>query len=961
MKSTLQLPVWREVDVLVVGASAGAVAAALEIRARGRTALAVSDLSYFGEESAGTLNLWPSGLDRTDALVGAMFPGAAAEPSRPAAVKRALESALVRASVPFLYLARPVALLRNEAGGLIGAIIAARTSLFVVRCTAIVDATRHGGIARLEGVALKPRPDLPGTLSWTVFSRGAPEGWEGRAEALGLAFPQGLAEGETTVDAYRLRLDRAACGNDPVTWEHRVRASLVAANVRVTADVVVDVPAGMCAASTSLSDDPAALGDPAFAAAPGLFLLNGLLPLTSHGVGALERSDALVALGRRVGVLAAASARSGQAKARGPVQALTGGDVGGDFRFAPAFLRQDDGLLDISPLAFPRLGRCDVVVAGGGTGGAPAGIAAARAGVSTVVLEVQHGLGGVGTTGLIAAYWYGNRVGFTAELDAEVRRIEPADWIRNGDMWRPEVKAGVYHRWLRDAGGAAWLGSYTCGVRLSGRQVDGVLVSTPFGCGLLETGCVVDATGNADIAAAAGAPCRVMGADHLATQGTGLSPRVRPDLRCSSNSDWTFVDETDPEGITAAFVQARAKFTEAFDTSLMVNSRERRQIVGELEVSPLDILAHRTFPDTVVVASSNFDTHGFIVHSVFMVSEPSGDYSSLQAEVPFRCMLPQGIDGVVVTGLGMSAHRDALPVLRMQADVQNQGYAAGVAAAWSSKGSRRLRDVDIRKLQHRLVEVGILTSEVVGRGDSFPLSDQSIKDAAGGSLRSPLQAAICFANPEKSRPLLRRRLEQGADAEGRVDAALILGLMGFLEAAPVLAEAVSGCAWDDGWNFTGMGQNGPSMSRLDALVLALARTSDALAIAPIEKKIRDLDEHSAFSHCRFVAIAVALLRDPRLTRALAALARRPGIRGHALCALGDMMAQANNDPVETAARNVSLRELYLARGLHLAGDDEGLGRSMLEAYTHDLRGHYARFARAVLEQAMTDDVRMALT
>ena len=68
----------------------------------------------------------------------------------------------------------------------------------------------------------------------------------------------------------------------------------------------------------------------------------------------------------------------------------------------------------------PVLARYDVLVVGGGTGGAPAGIAAARAGAKTLVIERLHGLGGVGTLGRISNYYHGNRVGFTSEVDAGV-------------------------------------------------------------------------------------------------------------------------------------------------------------------------------------------------------------------------------------------------------------------------------------------------------------------------------------------------------------------------------------------------------------------------------------------------------------------------------------------------------------------------------------------------------------
>ncbi len=951
---SLHLPVFCEVDVLVVGASSAAVAAALEVRRQGRTAMVISDLSYFGEESAGTLNLWPDQLDKTDTLVNAMFSGKNSFPSLPCHVKRTLESALLRASVKFLYLSRPVALLRSEDGRLDGVVVAARTSLFVVRCSAVVDATRYGVIARLAGTALEKRDEIPQTLSWVVISDGVPAGWEDHAEELLPPFRQSLKEGEVRHAAYRLKISRSALGDDPLAREHLIRASMFASNVMVTADIIPDIPSEICSSSVSLSDNPANLCDSSFASSPDIFLLNGLLPLTSQGASAFERSDVQVSLGYRIGALAAGSLRSKKRQDCGTFNVFTGGNTKGEFRFAPAFLRRSDGMMNISPMSFPLLGRCDVLVAGGGTGGAPAGISAARAGAKTVVLDIQHKLGGVGTAGIISAYWFGNRVGFTSELDNEVMRIDKESLANEGRIWRPEIKAGVLQKMLGAAGGTAWMGSYAFGVRLSRNQVDGVLVSTPFGCGFLEAGSVVDSTGNADIAAAAGAPCRVMGADHLALQGTGLSPRPHPGIRCF-NSDHTFTDETDPEGITAAFVRARAKFQDSFDTTPIVNSRERRQIIGDYEISPLDILAKRTFPDTVFTASSNFDTHGFIVHPVFMVAEP--DHHSLHAHVPFRCMLPQGIEGVIVTGLGMSAHRDALPVLRMQADVQNQGFAAGLAAAWSSKGSVRLRDLDIRKLQRRLAELGILDADVPEHEDSFPLGLNAICEAAAGDLNTAMNAAILFTYPDQSGPMLIKILHDSTDKR-RTDAALILGLTGFREAAAVLADIVRGCDWDEGWNYRGMGQFGASMSKLDVQILALARTREPIAAEVIETKIRKLDGNASFSHCRVVALASMLLRNSGIVSAVHDLLCKPGMQGHAQTDLLSIVKNANSDPVETEARNASLRELYLARGLYLAGDCNGLGRAILEKYTCDLRGHYARHARAVLEKSAAENLSL---
>jgi len=52
----------------------------------------------------------------------------------------------------------------------------------------------------------------------------------------------------------------------------------------------------------------------------------------------------------------------------------------------------------------------DVLVVGGGTSGATAAITSAREGMSTVLLELNPGLGGTGTLGGVDSYWFGRRV-----------------------------------------------------------------------------------------------------------------------------------------------------------------------------------------------------------------------------------------------------------------------------------------------------------------------------------------------------------------------------------------------------------------------------------------------------------------------------------------------------------------------------------------------------------------------
>jgi len=938
----LSIPELPAFDALVIGSTTAAVISALELRQAGRSVLAISELSYFGSESAGTLRLDSPSEPTIHPLLQRLNSLTPETGLSPNTIKRSMDLALLEAGVGIRYHTRPIGVLRDASGALAGLVLAFRTGWMAVRCGVSVDASNGGLLARLAGVPMTSRA-LGSVLHWNVLVNGSEKPVHSAARALGktITVPGDFG----TVSLWELTLDRPDC--DPLEWPQRLRAGMVDCSIRQSADFPIGAAPYCLKHSDGLAASLSALEASAWQPIPGIILAGQVLPLDESAALALETWEQQVALGK------AAAARALLVKLQAAVSPLhmeTSGATRGNYTASAAFTRHQGHPLELEIVGFPEWKSCEVAIAGGGTGGAPAGISAARAGADTLLLEFQHGMGGVGTLGLIASYYFGNKVGYTAEFDALIAEADPERVKRA--TWNPELKMALLHRLLHEAGGRAWMGCFVFGVRMEEARITGLLVSTPYGSGLLPCGAVVDASGNADVAAAAGAPCRWIGREHAGVQGVGLSPRSPGRDNC--NSDHSFADDTDCEGVTHAFIRARAKFENEFDVATLLDSRERRQIVGRIELSPLDFLAERTFPDTVFTAKSNFDTHGFTVHPVFMLHPP--DKKSLSAHVPLRCMLPLGIEGVVVTGLGMCAHRDAIPVIRMQADVQNQGYAAGIAAAEAARLPDGFAGLAVRGLQDQLVATGILAPEVPGQVDSFPLAPSKIREAVEQSPQTFHDAAVLFAHPEIALPMLLERLLQPGHA---LDAALVLGMMGRPEAAPILLKAVETEPWDAGWNYRGMGQFGRSMSRLDAMIIALARTGDLSAVSIIEKKICELDADADFSHCRAVALAAVCLRDVRLGEALAVLLNLPGVSGHAELDSLQTVASANPDSIETLSRNVALRELYLARGIFAAGDPSGLGHRILTTYASDLRGPFARHARALLLDGEVPDCLQA--
>ncbi len=951
----LRTPIIHRVDVVIFGSGTGTVAAAVKLKALGYSVMAVSDRPYFGSESAGSLEL--DALENNgDPLISKIFKKDEGSARNPASIKRGLDQALMNEGIPFAFLSRPVALLRSEAGAIAGVLLAFRTSLLAVECRAVLDLSNHGYAARLSPKLQMEKGTLAQTATLVATAEEVPEVWKHKSETLNHRAEWLNNEGQLqTCGLHRLKLEMPTDVEPTVAslsgLEHTLRAAVTDVAFLSSADALeIGTPWTVVSHANNPNVSALEAFDCDGLVETGLYLAGPGLPLNTEARALLKTADgaAKLACHAAENISAALDSLSFSKPVfmdAGQIPQTTQGlSVP---KFDQAFVRQtaDSKSLEIPTAAWPDLAECDVLVAGGGTGGAPAAIAAARSGSKTIVLEMQHGLGGVGTLGLIACYYFGNRVGFTAEIDREMDVLDPVRGAKKNSRWNPELKMSWYHRELKKAGGSAWLGSFAFGVEMNDGNVSAVLVSTPFGCGRVKVKSVIDSTGNADIAAAAGAPCRVIGAEHVAVQGTGLSPRCpTADYR---NSDHTFIDDCDMMGVTHAHVVARAKFHGEFDTSPLVDSRERRQIIGEIELSPLDFLAGRTFPDTINTAESNFDTHGFTIHPVFMVCPPNK--KPLRAHVPFRCLLPQGIKNVLVTGLGISAHRDAIPVVRMQPDVQNQGYAAGLAAAESAATNLELRNLNLRTLQEKLVDLKILESDVPQHEDSFPLAQRILQEAANGNPDQLFEAAVLFAHEQEAAALLVERLNTETSAEAQAACALVLGMMGRPEAGPVLEKNVSESSWDEGWNYRGMGQFGRSMSVLDAQIIALAKSKSANAAAVIAEKTRQLDADAALSHCRAVAVAAGLLQDRSLNAALTELLSKPPLVGHAHLATKEVASKANNDSIETAARNLALRELHVARGLYLGGDPDGQARAILSTYAQDLRGHLARHAQALLE------------
>ncbi|WP_460168421.1 FAD-dependent oxidoreductase [Thermostilla marina] len=879
-------------------------------------------------------------------------------PPRPMHVKKTLDDALLDAGVPFLYACYPTDIVRDAKGRVCGVVMVNRAGRQAILAKTVIDATERAVVARLAGARFTPYPAGEHVFKRVVIGGKVREAENVTARLVEPAFPRqsvnsSLTEsGSYPIIEYTLRI--------PVkdaSWAARAEAEQIARDLtddpeqQFSSDLLFEVPPDYMLAEeqaegpwTSAEAVPLGAFKPQGIA--GVYVLGGCAGVAREAAAKLLRPVNLTAVGRRIGAAAADEAAKRGDIERPAVAARKLDDVK-QLGEIGEFLQ---GLRPVGEFptipqetsALPVLGRYDVIVVGGGTGGAPAGIAAGRQGAKTLVVEYLSTLGGVGTAGAISSYYWGNRVGFTASVLAD-KKVNT--------RWNIEEKHQWWRRELRKAGADVWIASMGCGALVDDGRVRGVVVATPFGRGVVLADVVVDSTGNVDIAAAAGAETMYTGADELAVQGTGLPPR---NLGASyTNTDFTIVDETDAMDIWRVFVYAKEKYANAFDQGQLIDTRERRRIVGEFTMRFIDQVLGRAYPDTIAVSYSNFDTHGYTVDPVLELEHP--EKVGFRVNEPYRMLLPKGLEGILVTGLGVSAHRDALPLIRMQADIQNQGYAAGCAAAMAAAEDIPLREIDIRKLQKHLIEIGNLPEEVLTEEDNFPPDDAQLAKAVESVRDHYHGAAVIFARPDDALPLLREAYRQEQDPEAKLIYAHILAVLGDPTGVDTLAAKVDEYTdWDQGWNYRGMGQFGSALSPLDRYIIALGRSGDPRALPVILRKLKKLSPESEFSHHRAVALALEMLGDQRAAQPLAELLSMPGMTGYVQRTIDDAKRIDAASPGGTnavAPRRDALRELGLARALFRCGDYNGLGKRILQAYTEDLRGHFARHAKAVLESA----------
>jgi hypothetical protein len=188
------------------------------------------------------------------------------------------------------------------------------------------------------------------------------------------------------------------------------------------------------------------------------------------------------------------------------------------------------------------------------------------------------------------------------------------------------------------------------------------------------------------------------------------------------------VDGTNPADVTRAEIEGRRqqrlllefarKFVPGFANAYILDSashigvRETRRILGGYVLTEQDILAKVNFADSIGIDSNRQNPHG-PRHSPDGMEGSALDEENRELvaslftyEIPYRCLIPQRVDGLIAAGRTISANHDADGYTRNQPACMVTGQAAGVAAALSARSGVSPRDIDLELLQRSLRDLG---------------------------------------------------------------------------------------------------------------------------------------------------------------------------------------------------------------------------------------------------------------
>ena len=157
-------------------------------------------------------------------------------------------------------------------------------------------------------------------------------------------------------------------------------------------------------------------------------------------------------------------------------------------------------------------------------------------------------------------------------------------------------------------------------------------------------------------------------------------------------------------------VEILRKYIPGFENCYLIESspkigrRESRRIKGLYTMTADDVREQNQFDDVVAQACYQIDIHGPTDASFQLIKIPKGKHY----DIPYRALIPENCDNLLVAGRCVSATHEALGAIRVQPICMAMGQAAGTAAAMCAKEKISPKELCVENLQSSLRAQGVI-------------------------------------------------------------------------------------------------------------------------------------------------------------------------------------------------------------------------------------------------------------
>ncbi len=405
----------------------------------------------------------------------------------------------------------------------------------------------------------------------------------------------------------------------------------------------------------------------------------------------------------------------------------------------------------------------DVLVLGSGPSGFAAAYTAAKNGAKVILVEQSGDIGGISTSGLMS-HWTGSCESplYFEILKRSSEKNEGRFRNKITNLIDPEKLKTLYLEMLYEVGCKVLLYTFAEDAICDGDKILGATVINKSGKTDIFAKITIDATGDGDIAARAGAefilgresdnkmqPATLMfkvgGVDceravflgsfestydtpkgelqalakehipypagHILTYETTLDGVVTCNMTNAVDIDGTSADDLTKATLTCRrqmddIIKYLREFVPGYENCFILSSasligiRETRHFKGKYTLNEQDILEAKVFDDYVVKdAYFNFDVHNITGAGLDKTGVQKHFSQTKGYTIPYRCLIPEVKENLLLCGRNISGTHMAHSNFRVMPICVGIGEAAGVAAYISASQNRNLNDIDAKEIR----------------------------------------------------------------------------------------------------------------------------------------------------------------------------------------------------------------------------------------------------------------------